>query len=311
MVSVLMQMAVLILCGAMWRIIRPGGLDADQTRLALTAVVFHLLLPALVLSVLWTADLGMETLKISLFGAGIILFGIAITWLAARLIKLAPQRLGAAMLSIAFSNVTYMGLPVLEQTFGAWARTIVIQIDLFASMPLVFTLGILIARHYGTTNSENGSMLRSLLLNPPLWAAAVALGLNFAGVAQPAWMERFLMGLSAAVVPLMLISLGLGLRWNSWHSRNLPLASVVVAFKMGAMPLFGLGLGLSLGFEGDTLTALVLEAAMPSMLLGVVYCDRYRLDTSFYALAVSLTTLFAMVSLPFWHHRVAAIHSGH
>src|SRR5690606_11001772 len=144
-----------------------------------TAVVFHLLLPALVLSVLWTADLGIETLKISLFGAGIILFGIAITWLAARLIKLAPQRLGAAMLSIAFSNVTYMGLPVLEQTFGAWARTIVIQIDLFASMPLVFTLGILIARHYGTTNSENGSMLRSLLLNPPLWAAAVALGLNF------------------------------------------------------------------------------------------------------------------------------------
>lgn len=311
MVSVLMQMAVLILCGAMWRIIRPGGLDADQTRLALTAVVFHLLLPALVLSVLWMADLGIETLKISLFGAGIILFGIAITWLAARIIRLAPPRLGAAMLSIAFSNVTYMGLPVLEQTFGTWARTIVIQIDLFASMPLVFTLGILIARHYGTTNSENGSMLRSLLLNPPLWAAAVALGLNFAGVAQPAWMERFLMGLSAAVVPLMLISLGLGLSWNSWHSRNLPLASLVVAFKMGAMPLFGLGLGLSLGFEGDTLTALVLEAAMPSMLLGVVYCDRYRLDTSFYALAVSLTTLFAMASLPFWHHRVAAIHSGH
>ncbi|MGX2029303.1 AEC family transporter [Methylocaldum gracile] len=311
MVSVLMQMAVLILCGAMWRIIRPGGLDADQTRLVLTAVVFHLLLPSLVLSVLWTADLGIETLKISLFGAGIILFGIAITWLAARIVRLAPPRLGAAMLSIAFSNVTYMGLPVLEQTFGAWARTIVIQIDLFASMPLVFTLGILIARHYGTTNSENDSMLRSLLLNPPLWAAAVALGLNFAGVAQPAWMERFLMGLSAAVVPLMLISLGLGLRWNSWHSRNLPLASLVVASKMGAMPLFGLGLGLSLGFEGDTLTALVLEAAMPSMLLGVVYCDRYRLDTSFYALAVSLTTLFAMVSLPFWHHRVAAIHSGH
>jgi predicted permease len=311
MISVLMQMAVLILCGAMWRIIRPGGLDADQTRVALTAVVFYLLLPALVLSVLWTADLGIETLKISLFGAGIILFGIAITWAAARLVKLAPQRLGAAMLGIAFSNVTYMGLPVLEQTFGPWARTIVVQIDLFGSMPLVFTLGVLIARHYGTSNSQNGSMLRSLLFNPPLWTATIALGLNLAGIEQPDWMARFLTGLSDAVVPLMLISLGLGLRWNAWHTRNLPLALVVVAFKMAAMPLFGLGLGLALGFGGDTLTALVLEAAMPSMLLGIVYCDRYRLDTSFYALAVSLTTLVAMVSLPFWHHRLSALHSGH
>ena len=310
MVSVLMQMAVLILCGAMWRIIRPGGLDADQTRLVLTELVFHLLLPALVLSVLWNADLGMETLKISLFGVGIILFGTAITWFAVRFVKLAPSaRVPRCWPSP--SRMTYMGLPVLEQTFGPWARAIVVQIDLFASMPLVFTLGILIARHYGTVNSENGSMLRSLLINPPLWAAAVAMGLNVAGVTQPAWMERFLAGLHAAVVPLMLISLGLGLRWNSWHGRNLPLASVVVAFKMGAVPLFGLGLGLALGFEGDTLTALVLEAAMPSMLLGVVYCDRYRLDTSFYALAVSLTTLFAMVSLPFWHHRVAALHPGH
>lgn len=306
MVAVLMQMGALILCGAMWRIIRPGGLDADPTRVVLTTVVFNLMLPALVLSVLWTADLGLETLKISLYGAAIILFGAVITWLAARFRAVDPQRLGAAILGIAFANVTYMGLPVLEHTFGPWARSIVIQIDLFAGMPLVLTFGVLIARHYGTVEAGENGWVRPLLVNPPLWAALAALALNLGGVAQPGWMERFLAMLSAAVVPLMLLALGLGLRWNAWHWRNLPLAGVVLVFKLIAVPAFGLWLGLELGFRGDTLSALVLEAAMPSMLLGVVYCDRYRLDTSFYALVVTLTTLGAMFSLPFWYHRVAA-----
>jgi hypothetical protein len=46
---------------------------------------------------------------------------------------------------------------------------------------------------------------------------------------------------------------------------------------------------------------------MPSMIFGVVYCDRYRLDASFYALIVLLTTLTATVSLPFWHDQVLTL----
>jgi predicted permease len=305
MVAVLIQMGAMILCGAAWRIIRPGGLDADQTRVALTGLVFHLLLPALVLSVLWTADLGLETLRISVYGAALVFFGAGLAWLAGRLLRIDRGRMGAAMLGIAFSNVTYMGLPVLEHLFGPWARAIAIQLDLFSSMPLVLTFGVLIGRHYGTPHPGEGGLWRPLLFNPPLWAAGLALGLNLGGVAQPGWAERFLGPLANAVVPLMLISLGLGLRWQSWHGRNLPLATVLVAAKLLAMPAFGLWLAHALGFRGDTLTALVLEAAMPSMVLGVVYCDRYRLDTPFYALAVTLTTACAMVTLPFWYGRAA------
>ncbi len=306
-----MQMGALILCGAAWRIIRPGGLDADLARGILANLVFNLMLPALVLTVLWTAGLGLETLRISLFGCAFILFGAALAWLASRLLKIPPRRRGAAILAIAFANVTYMGLPVLELTYGPWARAIAIQLDLFASMPLVLTFGVLVARHYGTAETNDNGILRPLLVNPPLWAAAAALALNLGGVAKPDWLEHSLNMLSVPVVPLMLLALGLGLRWDSWHWRNLPLAALVVASKLLAVPLFGLWLGWELGFRGDTLSALVLETAMPTMLLGVVYCDRYRLDTAFYALVVMLTTLGAMVSLPFWHHQAATLHAGY
>jgi predicted permease len=46
--------------------------------------------------------------------------------------------------------------------------------------------------------------------------------------------------------------------------------------------------------------AAVLDLAMPSMVLGVVFCDRYGLDSALYATAVTITTALSLLSLPFW-----------
>lgn len=304
MISVLTQMGLLILCGIAWRIIRPGGLDADLTRKVLATLTFNLLLPALVLSVLWRSDIGLESLKIAAFGMGAVLFGAASAVLATRFLRIERQRLGAVILGVAFPNVTYLGLPVLEQTFGPWVRSLVIQIDLFAAMPLVLTLGAGIGRHYGEApvRGNNASLTHSLLYNPPLWAGVCAVSMNLSGVPLPAWLAPLLDRLSAAVIPLILLALGLGLRWDVWNWRAAPLAALALALKLGLMPWVGVLLGAKLGFSGDKLSALVMEAGMPSMLLGLVYCDRYRLDTGFYAMLATLSTAAAMFTLPFWRH---------
>ena len=44
-----------------------------------------------------------------------------------------------------------------------------------------------------------------------------------------------------------------------------------------------------------------MEAAMPSMVIGVVICDRYGLDTSVYAAAVTVSTLLSLITLPMWY----------
>lgn len=302
MISTLAQMGFVILCGVGWRIIRPAGLPADQLRSALTGLVFNLLMPALVLAVLWKTPLSIETLKISAFGIAVIALGITATWLLSRLIPIEAPRLGAAMLAIGFPNVTYLGLPLLEQIFGPWARTIVIQIDLFASMPSVLILGAMIGQHYGLQSSAGiRPAFKSLLVNPPLWAAIGGVFLNQTGIMEPAWLNQTLERMAAGIIPLMLVSLGLGLNLRSLHQRNLTWASIALATRLGLVPLAALKVGLALNFHGDTLTALILEAAMPSMLFGVVYCDRYRLDTGFYSMVVALTTMASMVSLPYWH----------
>ena len=185
MLEVLVQMGGLIVCGIAWRWLRPAGLEPANTRKVLTSVVYYLLLPALVLSVLWQAELGSTTLLISLSGVFTVFCGVLLSWLSCRFCTSPPAVSGAIILAATFPNVTYLGLPVLEATFGAWARSVAIQFDLFACTPLLFTLGVLVAARYGTSPAGVTGMMRELLRIPALWAGAAAVLLNLLGVHMP------------------------------------------------------------------------------------------------------------------------------
>jgi hypothetical protein len=209
--------------------------------------------------------------------------------------------MGAMILAAAFPNVTYLGLPVLEQTFGSWAKSVVIQMDLFAVTPLLFTVGAMIAKHYGEETTEKPTPVWLFFNTPPFWAAAVAIILNLNGFVAPAWLSGVLQKLSAAVVPLMLFSMGLALNWKAVSVRNIPYVIPVIIIKMGLMPLFAMVLIGFLPIVGEHRAAAVLDLAMPCMVLGIIFCDRYRLDSSLYAMAVTVTTAISLFTLPFWH----------
>ncbi len=301
MFDVLLQMAGLILCGVAWRIIRPGGLEPVATRKVLTSLVYYLLLPALVISVLWKTDLGTGSVIIAAAAAFGILTGVLLSFVSCRLCHNKAAETGAIVLAIAFPNATYMGLPVLEATFGPWARSIAIQYDLFACTPLLFTLGILLAMRFGSGTESRANIYKGLLRIPPLWAALVAILLNVFKVPQIESLSGLLSLLERGVVPLMLFSLGLSLEWSRDRWRLLPSLIPVVVFRLLLIPALVLLLLNGLHVGGDVRTAIVMEAAMPSMVLGIVISDRYNLDTSLYAAAVTVTTALSLVTLPLWH----------
>lgn len=298
--TTLIQMTVLMLCGAGWRLFSLQGLSADQTRLALTSVVYYFFLPAMVLDVLWKADIGWQSLQYSALGCATIALGILFSWLLAKLLRFKNSQTGAVILAAAFPNVTYLGLPVLEQAFGGWARSVVIQIDLFAAAPMVFTVGIALARYYGVDQEEKSKSWLGYFNAPPFWAAFLAVLLNLNHIPAPVWLAGLLQKLSAAVAPLMIFSLGLALSWRAIRFRNLPYIVPVVVLKLLLLPWLALYLADAVQLQGQFKAAAVMDLAMPSMVLGVVLCDRYRLDSSLYATAVTVTTALSLLSLPFW-----------
>jgi malate permease and related proteins len=300
MFTILLQMFVLIGLGLVWSWRPPARVDVDATRRLLSNSVYYLFLPALVLMVLWRAPLGADTLKIAASAAVGVIGAVALSWLACRACRAQRDVTGAMILAASWPNATYLGLPVLESTFGPWARSIAIQYDLFACTPLLLTLGIVIAGRYGTVEGREHP-LRALARVPPLWAALAAVALNLGGVPMPAWIDGLLAMMAAPVVPLMLLSVGMALKQGFAQWRRLPLVVPVAAIQLLLMPLLVLGVVSLLGMSGEPRVAVVLEAAMPSMVLGIVLCDRYGLNTGVYAAALTATTLLSLVTLPAWY----------
>jgi predicted permease len=301
--TVILHMTALIACGIAWRLFRPGGLDADSTRQVLTGLVYYLLLPALVIQVLWQAPLGISSIGIAMSAAVGVLACIALSSLICRRCKHEGSVTGAVVLAASFPNATYMGLPVLESLYGDIGRSIAIQYDLFACTPLLLTVGILIARIYGDQGGKQGGAVplwQSLLRVPPLWAALVGVSLNLSGVAMPVALDQWLELLAAGVIPLMIFSLGLSLRWDTIDMKRLPTVIPIVLLQLFIAPMLVWGTAQGVGLEGVMLVGTVMEAAMPSMVIGIVLCDRYGLDTGLYAAAVTLTTLLSLVTLPLW-----------
>lgn len=299
MLQVFLFAAILITAGALWRHFKPFGLVPETVRGVLSAVVYNLLLPALVLVALWRTPLSLDMARISVLAVTDVLVGLGLSWTWCRLCRLDREVTGALLLAAAFGNVTYLGLPVLEASLGPWARAVAIQYDLFGCTPLLFTVGILVARHYGAGQTGEAP-LGALLRAPPLWAAAVALVLSTAGVALPVWLGTLLNRLSAGVAPLMLLAVGLSLAFERGMAARLPSLVPVAAIQLVLMPMVIWMLAVVLGVGGDLRIAVVLEAAMPSMVLGLVLCERYGLDTARYAQAVTVTTIASMVTLPAW-----------
>jgi malate permease and related proteins len=300
----MLQMSALIAIGIVWQRIAPKHITVLSHRRALTDLVFYILLPALVLDVMWQAPLNLTSVKISLTALSSIAVSLGLMWLVLNFLKVSNAQKGALLIAGTFPNSTYLGLPVTAQALGDWSQAIVLKYDLFACTPTVLTIGVLIAHHYGNTTSDIHPF-RALLKVPPLWALLIAVLFNLANIPQPTAMHNALNILAGGVVPLMLISLGMSIRWDTFKLNYLPLLLPLCLVVLVIAPIVAYTTATALDVPADTLTVSVILAAMPTMIFGIVLCERFELDSGLYAAAVFLTTLLSIGTLTIWFNYLA------
>lgn len=303
MFEVMLQMALLIAAGMLWQRMAPDHISALSHRRALTDLVFYILLPALVLDILWQAPFDASTLAFAVTALSRLSVAALCMWLTLQLLqrvmKISRAQQGALMLAATFPNATYLGLPVTSEVLGDWTHEIVLKFDLFACTPVLLTLGMLMAQSYGQSEHKTHPV-KELLKVPPLWALLLASLFNLSHLPQPVMIGHALHTLAGGVVPLMLIALGMSIRWDTFKLKLIPLLLPVCLIGLCIAPLAALWVARALGLHDSQLTACVLLAAMPTMVFGIVICERYRLDGALYAAAVFLSTLLSIGSLSLW-----------
>lgn len=288
--------------GYLWRFFEPGGLDRHRVRHGLSTAVFHFFLPPLAFSLVATAKIDRTFLAVPLSAAVTTLFGIAAGLAVYRLTpglrSIARPTVGVLLLSAAFGNVTYLGLPVISEMLGQEMGYIAILYDQLAATPILLTAGIFLAARYGDSGrsvSISSSFKRVLKL-PPLWGVLSGIAVNLSGLRLPVAVRDAASLMGSAVIPIMIFTVGLALDFRD--IRRLAIALPAMALKLLVSPIIIWLAGSGFGVEGYVLKAVVIEGAMPVMVLSLVIADEFALDVPLAATCITVSTVASFFTVP-------------
>lgn len=274
--------------------LRISGLVRAEDAKPINTVLLYAALPALIFTAVQRAPIEPSLAEFPLIGWGVVLAGLLVAWLLARLLRLKGPTAGAFMLVAVFGNTGYVGYPVAQALLGEPGLVRAVFSDVFGNTMAVVIVGTFVAAHYGEHEGRI-SLVREIVTYPPFIALAAALLLH--GVSLPQPVTSWLDALAKVVVPMIMVSLGLTLRPRKVRG-HLAAAFTAAGLKLLLLPALALGIGLLVLRDPGALSIAVLQAGVPSMMLAMIIGERFKLDVDFIASTILVTMVGAVVTIP-------------
>ncbi len=304
--TVFIALACIVVLGSALIYLFPA-MHVDTLRKYLNMLVLGVFLPALNFKVIYTAKIGYEFWQLPLVAVGGVAVSIAVGALIYAFFSIQGRSKGALIIACGFSNVTYFGIAVLQGLFPHNLIEVLKVAVLFeiTITPLNLIVGSALASLYGNEEQKfsfKKSMI-DVLKMPLLWSTFIALFLNLAKVHVPDFVMSATTLLANAVSGLMILSLGMALKY--------PILKLALVRLHILLPVFLIKLFLTpfltfmgvhwLGVSAPYYQASILEAAMPSQLISLAVVDRFNLDVELLAIAISFDTALSFVTIPLVH----------
>ncbi len=305
----LVMTSFFVALGVGWRLLAPQGISAGSLQRQLTVLAHVVILPIAIFFILSKLPMNAAAMRILWYVVLTTGATLAAAWFWLQNSRFQPKTKGALLIAAGFGNVLFLGVPLNKALIGDWSMRIAVEYGLVANVLLLFTAGAILSRSFAESGRARfkgpfNEVLKDhavWLKEPLVWAVVAGLFVNLTGMTLPAWFGAIEGAIYGFLVPLLLLSTALAVSWSdAWKSQLvnvLPVAGIQLILAplvmWGVVSLFG-----SLGAK--TTQALLLNSMMPAALLGFLACDRYKLDTGAYALAFSLTSVLALVTVPIW-----------
>jgi predicted permease len=273
----------------------------DNAAEVLNRFVLYVCLPAAVLRFapqleLRPALLGVVAVPWLLLGATV----LAVKALA-RPLRLRRDEQAVLVLTVALGNTSFLGYPLVRALIGEQALPYAVVYDQFGAFLILSTVGLWVLAR-GSAEEDTPppgarAMLRRVFTFPPL--LALLLGLTLMPAEPPVFLANGLRILSDALLPIVMVAIGLQIRFRLPHDELRPLAAGLL-LKLALMPALGLGLAIALGMRGDMARAVVLEAAMPTMITASVLAVSHRLAPGLATGMVGFGIPLSLLTVPAW-----------
>jgi len=241
--------------------------------------------PALIFSALASKDFDIAAnLSLMAGSVGVVLGSGLLAWPVARLAKVDYRTLVPTAM---FNNCGNMGLPLAVLAFGQAGFSAMVALFTISNL-LQFTLGIRIIDHH----AKFWHFLRS----PMVWATALGFAFALTHPPMPEWAYTGIRMVGDAMIPVMLISLGVRLyevRWDDWRIGVIggiacPVTGLVMALVLAPV------LGLSETQRG----LLVLFGALPPAVLNFMVAEQLRHEPGKVASIVLIGNVMSVIFVP-------------
>ena len=283
----------LILCGYLVCRFTPLNRSVWQQ---VESLVYYFLFPVLLFHSIIKSPLDFGAAS-SLIASGLMLglCGIALAyslpwwpWLGQHI----ETRMHAAGAQIGFRFNGFIALALAERLAGAEGLLLIAVLIGFCVPTFNVAAVWPMARH-----AQLG-FLRELMRNPFIIAILIGLSGNLLGATIPHWIEPAVSRIGGASLALGLMSAGAGLQLTRlMHAKAL--AAAVLSIRHLILPLIAWRMSLWMQLPPNQAAVLMVFSALPAASSSYVLAARMGYDGAYVAGLVTLSTLLAMLSLPF------------
>jgi predicted permease len=206
------------------------------------------------------------------------------------------------VICLMFSNVAYLGIPLLTQVFD---HTVLPQLSIIIAVYLFTLFGVGVAYLEFTRHTSTRSLLKIvskiLFTNPILVAVFFGIIVSIINVPLPTIIINALEMITASITPIVLVIIGVFIgrstigSFHDWYP--------VVLFSLATVLLLPFLFYYGLVFfqiDTDIYTLSIIESAMPLGITPFALAKKYNLDRDFIARSIVLSTIISIMTLPFW-----------
>jgi malate permease and related proteins len=266
-------------------------LNLDAKTLSRTA--YYLLVPAFVFSIFSKVNIDISkagqmvayTITTHILAA---LAGLAI----AKILRRSREMSAAFVMIASFGNVGNLGLSLIDFKLGASAQTA-------ATVYFITILLVAFAICVGIANWAHGSGLSAVLSvfkTPALLAMIPVLFFYGTGFEVPLFLSRTTGLLGKAMIPMLLLTLGVQLSEVGSFRINLDVF-IATSLRLIAAPLLAAGLFIFFSLSAIEIKSGILQSAMPVAVLVSIISIEYNIVPAFVTTTVLFSTIFSILTL--------------
>lgn len=276
----------------------------DESGNHISGLVINIFNPALIISsVIGSSENGsIQMVLINLFLA-IILFAvlILISPVFVRILGVKKEHRNMYAIMLIFSNLGFMGIPLIEELYGKGAIFYVAMYSFVYSI-IFYTYGIYLFEKERVLQTGEKAKIRfewKKMINPGIVASAIALIIFLLQIKVPKTAISFIDYLGNTAIPLSMIMTGVSLAKTSlldvFKDKKMYLFTFL---KMLVMPVIAAILIHKVNLDPMLAGIMVLMFGMPNGSMAVMMAIDYDLDSSVCSRGIVLTTLLSIITLP-------------